>query len=245
MSSRRTAPAKATSEDTGLRTKRTPSMLTDDDVYLFNEGTHHALGEKLGAHIVDGGVAFAVWAPNADHVAVIGDFNGWNAAETPMRPRERSGIWEAFVPGLGKGECYKYRVHAPGFEADKADPFAQFAEEPPRTGSRVWDLSYDWSDGEWTATRAQRNALDAPTSIYELHLGSWRRGEDNRVMGYREIAPLLAEHCESMGFTHVELLPVMEHPFYGSWGYQCTGFFAPTSRYGTPQDLMFMIDVHW
>jgi 1,4-alpha-glucan branching enzyme len=225
------------------------TRLTDSDFYLFNEGSHFRLFEKLGAHpaVVDGeaGTFFAVWAPNAERVFVMGDFNGWNKTSHPLHSRAQSGIWEAFVPGLGPGTTYKYHiVSRHGHRVDKADPFAFRAEVPPRTGSVVWDLDYRWNDGDWMRSRRSRNALDAPVSIYELHLGSWRRvpEEMNRPLTYRELAPRLADHVARLGFTHVEFLPVMEHPFYGSWGYQTTGYFAPTSRYGTPQDFMFLID---
>lgn len=225
-------------------------FLTDDDLYLFNEGSHLRLYDKLGSRpmVVDGseGTYFAVWAPNAERVSLMGDFNGWNVRETPLHPRGSSGIWETFVPGIGKGSLYKYHIvsrHG-GYRVDKADPFAWLQETPPRTGSVVWDLEYEWGDREWMGVRGERNALQAPISIYELHLGSWMRdpAAPRRFLGYREIADRLVEHVQELGFTHVEFLPVMEHPFYGSWGYQTTGYFAPTSRYGTPQDLMFLID---
>ena len=228
-----------------------PSRLSDDDLYLFNEGTHGHLYTKLGSHLVtvDGvsGVGFAVWAPNAEAVTVVGDFNGWNATATALRPRGSSGIWEGFVPGVAQGALYKYHIRSRhrGYTVDKADPFGVFHETPPRTASVVWDLAYQWQDGEWLAGRAARNALSAPLAIYECHLGSWMRvpEQDNRPLTYREIAPKLAAHARDLGFTHVELLPVMEHPFGGSWGYQITGYFAPTSRFGTPQDFMYLIDV--
>ncbi len=227
-----------------------PSTLGADDVYLFNEGTHERLYRKLGAHAEtrDGvaGTRFAVWAPSAARVSVIGDFNEWNAGPHPLEPLGTTGIWEGFVPGVSLGAVYKYRVESrhDGYRADKADPFAFRTEIPPQTGSIVWDLDYPWKDAYWMASRAARNALDAPLSIYEVHLGSWRRSvtDGGRSLGYREIAPLLVEYVRSQGFTHVEVLPIMEHPFYGSWGYQTTGYFAPTSRYGTPQDFMFLID---
>ncbi len=224
--------------------------LGDHDLHLFNEGTHSRLYEKLGAHRgVDEagreGTWFVVWAPNALRVSVVGDWNGWDEGVDPMEPIGHSGLWRAFAPRAGKGSVYKYRIRSRlgGYVVDKADPFAFRAEVPPATGSVVWDLDYRWEDAGWMDARKARNALDAPISVYEVHLGSWRRGADGSILGYREIAPLLAEHVRRLGFTHVELLPVMEHPFFGSWGYQCTGFFAPTSRYGTPQDLMYLIDV--
>jgi 1,4-alpha-glucan branching enzyme len=226
------------------------SRLTSDDLYLFNEGSHYRLYEKLGAHIltVDGveGSYFAVWAPNARQVSVSGDFNGWDKASHPLRPKGQSGIWEGFIPEVGKGTPYKYYVvsHQRGYRVEKADPFALYFETPPKTASIIWDLDYSWRDQAWMEKRHACNALDAPISIYEVHLGSWRRvpKEGNRSLTYRELAHQLAEYAEQMGFTHVELLPVMEHPFYGSWGYQITGYFAPTSRYGTPQDFMYLVD---
>ena len=222
-------------------------MLTDHDIYLFKEGTHGQLYGKLGCQLDSGGARFAVWAPNAQRVAAIGDWNAWNPDAHPLHAREDgSGIWEGFVPGVAHGQAYKYRIESlvGGYRVDKADPFGFFSESPPRTGSRVWSLDYDWGDAEWMATRRSANALDAPMSVYEVHLGSWRRvPEDaNRSLSYREIAQPLAEYLRKMGFTHAELLPVTEHPFYGSWGYQTTGYFAPTARYGTPQDFMHLVD---
>jgi 1,4-alpha-glucan branching enzyme len=226
------------------------SLLDADDLHLFNEGTHYRLYNKLGAHPIecDGvqGTYFAVWAPNAENVYAIGDFNGWNKRTHPLRQKGASGIWEGFVAGLSKGEIYKFHIASRHhhYSADKADPFAVHAERPPKTGSLVWDMAYAWGDQDWMRERHQRNALDAPMSIYEVHLGSWMRvpEEGNRSLTYRELAPKLAEYVARTGFTHVEFLPVMEHPFYGSWGYQTTSYFAPTSRYGTPQDFMYLID---
>ncbi len=226
------------------------SLLTGDDLYLFNEGSHYRLYDKLGAHpcIVDGvaGTYFAVWAPNARQVSVIGDFNHWDKASHPLQPRGESGIWEGFIPRVGQGTIYKYHImsHFNGYQVDKADPIGFFHERPPRTASVVWPLDYAWGDREWMAERHRRHGLNAPIALYEVHLGSWMRvpEEEHRFLTYRELAPRLAEHVTRLGFTHVELLPVMEHPFYGSWGYQTTGYFAPTSRYGTPQDFMFLID---
>jgi 1,4-alpha-glucan branching enzyme len=226
------------------------SLLGEQDLYLFNEGSHLRLYDKLGAHPVESngvaGTVFAVWAPSAEQVFVFGDFNNWNKGSFPLRPRGSSGIWEGFVPGAGKGTRYKYHIvsrHA-GYRVDKADPYAFATEEPPRTASIVSDLDYPWADNDWMTERKQRNALDAPISIYEVHLGSWMRvpEEGNRPLTYRELAVRLADYVKRMGFTHVELLPVMEHPFYGSWGYQPTGFFAVTSRYGAPQDFMFLVE---
>jgi len=226
------------------------SMLSDDDIYLFNEGSHYRLYQKLGAHLrnVDGqnGVYFAVWAPNAEYVSVIGDFNGWDKARHPLTSRRQSGIWEGFIAGLGRGALYKYHIASRynGYRVDKADPFAIRSQVPPATASQVWDLQYEWGDREWMARRHRHNSLDSPQSIYEVHLGSWARvpEEGNRPLTYRELAGKLTDYLLRMGFTHVEFLPIMEHPFSGSWGYQTTGYFAPTSRYGTPQDFMYLID---
>jgi 1,4-alpha-glucan branching enzyme len=226
------------------------SPLTDDDLYLFNEGSHFRLYDKLGAHIGnhDGasGVYFAVWAPNANHVSVIGDFNGWEKGKHCLRPKANSGIWDDFIPGVGKGSLYKYHVGSrfSGYRADKADPFSIFNEIPPKFASIVWDLDYQWNDQQWMAERRHHQGLDKPMAIYEMHLGSWRRvvEENNRSLSYRELAPILADYLRHMGFTHVEFLPVMDHPFFGSWGYQITGYFAPSGNYGTPQDFMFLID---
>jgi 1,4-alpha-glucan branching enzyme len=226
------------------------ALLTEDDLYLFNEGSHFRLYQKLGAHpiTVEGreGTHFVVWAPDAKHVSVIGDFNGWNKASHPLSPRGQSGIWEGFIPGVAKGAVYKYHIESRyrGYQVDKADPFAFYSEIPPRTGSIVWDTDYAWGDRDWLEKRHSRNGLEAPIAIYEVHLGSWRRApeEEHRPLTYRELAPQLAEYVSQMGFTHVEFLPVMEHPFDGSWGYQVTGYFAPTSRFGTPQDFMYLVD---
>jgi 1,4-alpha-glucan branching enzyme len=225
-------------------------VLSDHDIYLFKEGSHGRLYEKMGGRLAarDGvaGAEFALWAPNAHGVSVIGDFNGWDPDAHPLAARrDGSGIWEGFVPGVAHGHCYKYRIRSRhgGYEVDKADPFALYAEAPPRTASRIWSLEYPWGDADWMANRGARNALHAPMAIYEVHLGSWRRGPDNRFLSYRELAHPLAEYVRETGFTHVEFLPLTEHPFYGSWGYQTTGYFAPTARYGTPQDFMYLVDV--
>ena len=230
------------------------SLLSDDDVHLFNEGTHRRLWERLGSHLVthDGveGVHFAVWAPNASDVRVVGDFNGWDrhGPDSRLEPRGVSGIWEGFVPGVASGASYKYHVvSGDGTRAlDKADPYAFHSEIAPHTASKVWDMSYEWDDGAWMSSRGERQRLDSPISIYELHLGSWRRvdaeGGETRSMTYREIAEPLIAHIKDLGFSHVEFMPLLEHPFYGSWGYQVTGFFAATSRYGTPQDLKYLIE---
>ncbi|TMH17420.1 MAG: 1,4-alpha-glucan branching protein GlgB [Betaproteobacteria bacterium] len=230
------------------------SMLTAHDIYLFREGTHGRLYQGMGCHLVGNGggeggasgASFAVWAPNAARISVVGEFNGWESTAHPMQARaDGSGVWERFVTGVEHGQNYKYRVvSAHGASAvDKADPYAFFTEVAPSTASRVWALDYNWKDGAWMKTRTRRHALDAPMSIYEVHLGSWRRGGDNRLPTYRDIALELAGYVRDMGFTHVELMPVTEHPFYGSWGYQTTGYFAATSRYGAPQDLMHLIEV--
>jgi 1,4-alpha-glucan branching enzyme len=222
-------------------------MLTDHDVYLFREGTHGRLFDGLGCqmHSSRNGAQFAVWAPNARAVSVIGDWNGWNPEANPLTPRaDSSGIWEGRVREVAQGQAYKYRIvsQSGGHVAEKADPFGFYAESPPATASRAWVLDHAWGDSDWMAQRAARNALDAPMAVYELHLGSWRRASDGQFLGYREIAHALAEYVQHMGFTHVELMPVTEHPFYGSWGYQTTGYFAPSARYGTPQDFMYLVD---
>jgi 1,4-alpha-glucan branching enzyme len=230
------------------RAGRAWTLLSEDDLYLFNEGSHFRLWERLGAHLGEHegepGAGFAVWAPNAEQVALIGDFNDWDAAAHPLEPRGDSGIWEGFVPGVERGARYKYRIHGRGgYVVAKADPFGYRHEPPPATASVIWDLDYEWGDVAWMRSRGARNALDAPLSAYEVHLGSWRRTPDGRWLSYREMAPLLAEYVRDTGFTHVEILPIMEHPFYGSWGYQTTGYFAPTSRFGSPQDFMYLVDV--
>jgi len=227
---------------------KSESLLTKDDLYLFNEGTHFRIYEKFGAHELsaDDGVYFAVWAPDADRVSVIGDFNYWNSSVDSLQPRSESGVWDGVVRNISEGALYKYHVHSRygGYEVQKADPFSFFHEVPPRTASVVCNLRYGWKDSRWMSSRRQRNNLASPISIYEVHLGSWRRvpEDGNRPLTYRELAVQLPQYVKEMGFTHVEFLPVMEHPFYGSWGYQTTGYFAPTSRYGTPRDFMLLID---
>ncbi len=211
--------------------------MSDNDRWSFNEGTHAELSSVLGAHVDTRGTTFRVWAPSASRVMVVGDFNQWSDG-IDLAP-DPSGVWNGHIPDVGQGAVYKYRITGPqGDVFDKADPVAFKAEEPPRTGSVVWDLSYQWQDAVWMSGRGEKNSLGAPMSIYELHLGSWRYEPG----GYRAIAHQLAAYVLELGFTHVELLPIMEHPFYGSWGYQGTGYFAATSRFGDPQDLMFLID---
>jgi 1,4-alpha-glucan branching enzyme len=238
--------------DTGVddAVARDVSLLSDDDIYLFNEGSHFRLYEKLGAHIisVDGrqGTYFGVWAPNAETVGVIGDFNGWDDRRHLLTPRGESGIWEGFIAGVGRSAPYKYVIQSTygNRRLEKADPFAVHGEVPPKTASVIWDLSYDWGDEKWMASRAQNQKPEAPMSIYEIHLGSWMRvpGENFRSLSYQELARRLTEYVLTIGCTHVEFMPVMEHPFFGSWGYQSLGYFSPTSRYGTPQDFMHLID---
>ena len=224
--------------------------LGDIDLYLAGEGSHHRLYEKLGAHLreMDGvsGVSFAVWAPSAKRVSVIGDFNGWDGRLFPMREMGASGIWEIFVPGIGPGALYKYEIKtAKGDLRIKTDPYAFAMELRPGTASIAWDMgAYDWHDDQWMAVRSERNLRQEPMAIYEVHLGSWMRvtEEQNRWLTYRELAPRLIEHLKMFGFTHVELLPVAEHPLDASWGYQVTGYYAPTSRFGNPDDFKYFVD---
>ena len=231
------------------QTDKNLKKLSDFDLHLFNEGSHFRLYDVLGAHpaVEDdiSGVRFAVWAPNAEKVSVIGDFNGWNKGSHCLAPLKESGIWSGFIPKVNEGDIYKYHIQsrAKQYEIEKADPFASQCEVPPKSGSVVQGLNYSWGDTSWMAERKKSNdANNQPVSIYELHLGSWRKSNEYQSLGYREIAKPLAEYIIKMGFTHVEFLPLMEHPYYGSWGYQTTGYFAPTSRYGAPQDLMFLVD---
>ncbi len=228
-----------------------PTFLTDYDIYLFKQGNNIKLYNKLGSHVMDldgvKGTHFAVWAPNAEYVSVIGDFNSWDNGSHPLSVRwDESGIWEGFIPNLKEGSIYKYHIVSKinNYQVDKGDPFAFQWEEPPRTGSVIRSLDYSWDDEKWCSERKDRNALDAPISIYELHIGSWRRtgDQENRALNYRELAHELSDYIHQTGFTHVEFTPIMEHPFYGSWGYQTTGYFAPTSRYGRPQDFMYLVD---
>lgn len=226
------------------------TLLTGDDLFLFNEGSHYRLYEKLGSHAltINGveGSYFAVWAPGAQSVSVTGEFNSWDKTKNPLNLKAESGIWEGFIPGVKKGSFYKYHIVSRynGYTVEKSDPFSFYCESPPETASIVWDLDYKWADRDWMERRMSRNSIDSPISIYEVHLGSWRRvpEEGNRFLSYRELAPLLAGYVKKAGFTHVEFLPVMEHPFYGSWGYQTVSYFAPSARYGTPQDFMYLVD---
>ena len=226
------------------------SALSEFDLYLLAEGTHSRAYNKLGAHAGESGgrqgVQFAVWAPNAERVSVVGDFNDWTADANALTLKA-AGVWESFVPDVNPGALYKYHIVSRfrGYTVDKADPYGFAAEIRPQTASRVWNLdSYHWQDESWLANRMERKSLSSPISIYEVHLGSWRRvpGEGNRWLTYREMAPLLADYVNDVGCTHVEFLPVMEHPFDGSWGYQAIGYFAPTSRFGTPADFMYLVD---
>ncbi|HEC99324.1 MAG TPA: 1,4-alpha-glucan branching protein GlgB [Proteobacteria bacterium] len=227
------------------------SLFTEHDIYLFKEGNHFQLYDKLGAHVMSvgdtRGTYFAVWAPNANRVSVVGEFNAWVPETHPLKSREdASGIWEGFVSGVSQGALYKYHIvsNYNDYKVDKGDPYAYLWELSPKTATVVWELGYEWNDAEWMQNRYKRNGLDSPFAIYELHLGSWRRvpEEGNRFLTYREMAHYLADYMKEMGFTHIELLPIMEHPFYGSWGYQTTGYFAPSSRFGTPQDFMYFVD---
>jgi 1,4-alpha-glucan branching enzyme len=225
------------------------NYLTDFDLYLLGEGTHWNSYERMGAQLrrigdVEG-VNFAVWAPNAESVSVIGDFNGWDGRRHMMRKHIPSGVWELFVPGLGEHAIYKYQIRHHGRILEKADPYGFAAEVPPRTASKVANLAnYEWQDNDWMARRAQTNWLERPMSIYEVHLGSWQRDHNDpaRWLSYRELAPRLIDYCRRMHYTHVQLMPISEHPFSGSWGYQTVGYYAATSRYGSPQDFMHFVD---
>ncbi|MBA2559797.1 MAG: 1,4-alpha-glucan branching protein GlgB, partial [Propionibacteriales bacterium] len=246
----RPSPACARASRTGSLTvpaeAGTPPTLGHLDLHLINEGRHEELWKVLGAHLggyegVEGpvrGTTFAVWAPNARQVQVVGDFNGWNGSAHPMRPLSSSGVWELFVPGVGSGDLYKYAVWgADGHWRQKADPLATCSQRPPEQASVVYESTYAWGDAQWVTARAARSAVASPMSVYEVHLGSWRRG-----LGYRELAEHLVSYVAELGFTHVELLPVMEHPYGGSWGYQVSSYYSPSARWGTPDDLRFLID---
>jgi 1,4-alpha-glucan branching enzyme len=227
----------------------THSLFTDFDINLFKAGKHFKLYEKLGAHLVEvngvKGVYFAVWAPTAQSVAVVGDFNYWTGNEHQLQVRwDSSGIWEGFIPEITKGALYKYKIQSNinDIVTEKADPFALYCEKPPHTASVVWDLDYKWKDENWMQSRKETNALDKPYSVYEVHLGSWKRADHNRFMTYLELADDLVSYVKETGFTHVEFMPIMEYPYDPSWGYQLTGYFAPTSRFGKPQDFMVLVD---
>ncbi|WP_461453714.1 1,4-alpha-glucan branching protein GlgB [Mucilaginibacter sp.] len=226
------------------------SRFTDFDVHLFQSGKHYKLYEKFGSHVIEYkgvvGTYFAVWAPNAQYVSVTGNFNYWDRGTHKLNARwDSSGIWEGFIPHIGVGEVYKYFIKsAGGQELEKSDPFALRWELPPSTASIVVDTYYEWTDKEWMATRYEHNALDKPYSVYEMHLGSWARNPESpdEFLTYRELAAKLVPYIQEMGFTHVEFMPIMEHPYYPSWGYQISGFYAASCRYGSPQDLMFLIE---
>ncbi|UUF13385.1 MULTISPECIES: 1,4-alpha-glucan branching protein GlgB [Flavobacterium] len=227
----------------------THSLFTDFDIDLFKAGKHFKLYEKLGAHLIEvngvKGVYFAVWAPTAHSVSVVGDFNYWTQGEHLLNVRwDSSGIWEGFIPDVSKGALYKYKIQSniDGVITEKADPFALYCEKPPHTASVVWDLDYKWKDENWMQNRKEKNALDKPYSVYEVHLGSWKRADHNRFLSYLELADDLVKYVKETGFTHVEFMPIMEYPYDPSWGYQLTGYFAPTSRFGKPQDFMVLVD---
>ncbi len=219
------------------------SRFGDYDQHLFQEGRHFHLYDKLGAHITSDGTCFAVWAPNAETVSVIGDFNGWRPGAHILQPVRSTGIWTGFIPGIAAGALYKYHMRTrQGGSVEKADPCGFLHEVPPRTASVTHTFLHIWNDAEWMHARGAANGLASPWSVYEVHLGSWRRGDGNRLLGYRELAAPLTDYVRDMGFTHVEFMPLTEHPFYGSWGYQTTGYFAPSARFGSPEDLMYLID---
>lgn len=225
------------------------SLFTDFDINLFKAGKHFRLYEKLGSHIIElngvQGVYFAVWAPTAHSVSVVGDFNFWSQGEHELYVRwDSSGIWEGFIPNIQKGTNYKYKIlsNNQSLVTEKADPFAFYCEKPPHTASVIWDLNYDWKDSKWMKTRKNHNDLDKPYSVYEVHLGSWKRGDGNQFLSYHELAKDLVNYVKEMGFTHVEFMPIMEYPYDPSWGYQLVGYFAPTSRFGDPQGFMHLVD---
>jgi 1,4-alpha-glucan branching enzyme len=227
------------------------TLFSEYDLYLFREGKHFHLYKKLGSHIITHqgtkGTYFALWAPNAEYVAVVGDFNDWDRGTHRMKPRpDESGIWETFIPEVGKGALYKYYIKSHnGYEVDKGDPYALHWETPPNTASVVWEGEHKWKDKKWLTKRSKNAGKAQPFSVYEMHVGSWKRvpEDNNRSLTYRELAEQLPGYLKDLGFTHVEFMPVMEHPFFGSWGYQVTGYFAPSSRFGTPEDFMYLIDV--
>jgi len=225
------------------------SLFTEFDINLFKAGKHYKLYEKFGSHVVtvDGetGTYFAVWAPSAKSVSVVGDFNYWIEGEHMLNVRwDGSGIWEGFIPNVGVGTLYKYKIfsHHNNYSVEKADPYAKKCELPPNTASVVWEDDYSWKDSRWMKSRKDKNALDAPFSVYEVHLGSWKRKDNNKFLSYKEMADELVDYVKKMNFTHVEMMPVMEYPFDPSWGYQLTGYFAPTSRFGNPDEFKYLVD---
>jgi 1,4-alpha-glucan branching enzyme len=225
------------------------SLLTEFDISLFKSGKHYRLYDKLGSHMIEvngeKGTYFAVWAPTAKAVSVVGDFNYWLEGDHKLFVRwDESGIWEGFIPGIDKGTLYKYKIHSHNndIKTEKADPFARFSELPPKTASVVWEADYKWKDKKWMGYRADKNGLDRPYSVYEVHLGSWKRKADNSFLSYVELAEDLVSYVKQMGFTHVEFMPIMEYPYDPSWGYQLTGYFSPSSRFGKPEDLKLLID---
>ncbi|WP_289644826.1 1,4-alpha-glucan branching protein GlgB [Maribacter aestuarii] len=225
------------------------SLFTDFDINLFKGGKHYRLYDKLGSHPIeiDGekGTYFAVWAPSAKGVSVVGNFNSWNENEHKLNVRwDSSGIWEGFVPGVGHGEIYKYKIqsHNNDIWTEKADPFARLCEHPPKTASVVWNAAYKWKDKDWMGYRKEKNGLDRPYSVYEVHLGSWKRDKDNNFLSYKELSKDLVAYVKEMGYTHVEFMPIMEYPYDPSWGYQLTGYFAPTSRFGSPEEFKLLVD---
>ena len=225
------------------------SLFTDFDIDLFKGGKHYRLYDKLGSHItkLDGvkGTYFAVWAPSAKAVSVVGDFNSWNENEHKLNVRwDSSGIWEGFIPSVGSGETYKYKIQSNNNDiwTEKADPFARQCEHPPKTASVIWDSDYKWKDKDWMGYRKEKNGLDRPYSVYEVHLGSWKRNKDGDFLTYKELAKVLVGYVKEMGYTHIEFMPIMEYPYDPSWGYQLTGYFAPTSRFGTPEEFKLLVD---
>ena len=225
------------------------SLFSEFDINLFKSGKHFKLYEKLGSHPIEvngeKGTYFAVWAPTAKSVSVVGDFNDWQGNEHQLNVRwDESGIWEGFIPGISKGTLYKYNIHSNNFGVvtEKADPFAKFCEHPPKTASVVWEADYTWKDKKWMDTRETKNGLDKPYSVYEVHLGSWKRNENNDFLSYKELSEDLVKYVKDMGFTHVEFMPIMEFPYDPSWGYQLTGYFAPTSRFGNPEEFKLLVD---
>ena len=243
-------PSNMPTQDAKSRTAHAEnSLFSDFDLFLFGEGVHDQIYEKLGAHPAESGgkqgVHFAVWSPNAASVFVVGDFNDWNTTTHPLKPAGNSGIWECFIEDAKVGQNYKFHiVDKTGGTHSKSDPYGFQAELPPKTASVICDLSeYQWKDGDWIKQRSESNPLEKPVSIYEVHLGSWQTGNGkNGWLNYRELAHRLVEYCQELGFTHLELMPVSEHPFTGSWGYQTVGYFSVTSRYGTPEDFMYFVD---